>query len=106
MPAETINLIVTQDFNITTTMAFVNPFRVANYINGAPLYLWEFLSEHGGHLRSRNGAILETTAMQAVNAPTDYTIEEKRAQWPCGKQVASGPMARGDQFGPRWRRNH
>jgi transcriptional regulator GlxA family with amidase domain len=38
MPAETINLIVTQDFNITTTMAFVDPFRVANYINGTPLY--------------------------------------------------------------------
>jgi hypothetical protein len=30
MPPETINLIVTQDFNITTTMAFVDPFRVAN----------------------------------------------------------------------------
>jgi putative intracellular protease/amidase len=74
MPAETINLIVTQDFNITTTMAFVDPFRVANYINGAPLYRWEFLSEHGGHLRSSNGAILETTAVQAVNAPADYTI--------------------------------
>ena len=47
MPPETINLIVTQDFNITTTMAFVDPFRVANYINGAPLYRWEFLSELG-----------------------------------------------------------
>jgi transcriptional regulator GlxA family with amidase domain len=56
MPPETINLIVTQDFNITTTMAFVDPFRVANYINGAPLYRWEFLSELGGHLRSSNGA--------------------------------------------------
>jgi hypothetical protein len=78
MPAETINLIVTQDFNITTTMAFVDPFQVANYINGAPLYRWEFLSEHGGHLRSSNGATLETTAMQAVNAPTDYTIEVKK----------------------------
>lgn len=61
MPAETINLIVTQDF--TTTMAFVDPFRVANYINGTPLYCWAFLSEQGGHLRSSNGAMLQTAPM-------------------------------------------
>jgi len=74
MPAETINLIVTQDFNITTTMAFVDPFRVANYINGAPLYRWAFVSEQGGHLRSSNGAMLQTAPMQSISAPADYTI--------------------------------
>ena len=74
MPAETINLIVTQDFNITTTMAFVDPFRVANYINGAPLYRWAFVSEQGGHLRSSNGAMLQTAPMQTISAPADYTI--------------------------------
>ena len=74
MPAETINLIVTQDFNITTTMAFVDPFRVANYINGTPLYCWAFLSEQGGHLRSSNGAMLQTAPMQTISAPADYTI--------------------------------
>jgi AraC family carnitine catabolism transcriptional activator len=74
MPPETINLIVTQDFNITTTMAFVDPFRVANYINGAPLYRWEFLSELGGHLRSSNGALLQTAPMQTISTPADYTI--------------------------------
>ena len=74
MPAETINLIVTQDFNITTTMAFVDPFRVANYINGTPLYRWAFLSEQGGHLRSSNGAMLQTAPMQTISAPADYTI--------------------------------
>ena len=74
MPAETINLIVTQDFNITTTMAFVDPFRVANYINGTPLHCWAFLSEQGGHLRSSNGAMLQTAPMQTISAPADYTI--------------------------------
>ena len=76
MPAETINLIVTQDFNITTTMlniAFVDPFRVANYINGTPLYRWAFLSEQGGHLRSSNDAMLQMP-MQTISAPADYTI--------------------------------
>ena len=74
MPAETINLIVTQDFNITTTMAFVDPFRVANYINGTHLCCLAFLSEPGGHLRSSNDAMLQTAPMQTISAPADYTI--------------------------------
>lgn len=74
MPAETINLIDTQDFNITTTMAFVDPFRVANYINGTPLCCWAFLSEQGGHLRSSNDAMLQTAPMQTISASADYTI--------------------------------
>ena len=74
MPAETINLIVTQDFNITTTMAFVDPFRVANYINGAPLLSLGVCVGTGGHLRSSNGAMLQTVPMQTISTPADYTI--------------------------------
>ena len=45
MPAETINLIVTQDFNITTTMAFVDRFRVTITSMVRPFDAWAFLSE-------------------------------------------------------------
>jgi transcriptional regulator GlxA family with amidase domain len=87
MPAETINLIVTQDFNITTTMAFVDPFRVANYINGTPLYRWAFLSEQGGHLRSSNGAMLQTVPMYTISTPANYTIVS--ASWTPEAHVSS-----------------
>ena len=55
-------------------MAFVDPFRVANYINSTPLCCWAFLSEQEGHLRSSNDAMLQTAPMQTISAPADYTI--------------------------------
>ena len=74
MPVETINLILTQDFNIATTMAFVDPFRVANYINGAPLYRWEFSSESGGDTRASNGATIKASPIDTTAPPAHLSI--------------------------------
>jgi AraC family carnitine catabolism transcriptional activator len=73
-------------------MAFVDPFRVANYINGAPLYRWEFLSELGGHLRSSNGTLLQTAPMQTISTPADYTIVS--ASWTPEAHVSATMKAR------------
>lgn len=55
-----IDVLVTPDFNLAATMGFIDPFRVANYLEGVPRFSWTFLSEAGGITRASNGASIDT----------------------------------------------
>jgi len=55
-----LHILVMPDFNMAATMAFVDPFRAANYLEGRPLFRWRFLSDSGGVVRASNGAAIET----------------------------------------------
>ncbi|MEM0945471.1 MAG: GlxA family transcriptional regulator, partial [Pseudomonadota bacterium] len=51
----TLALIVTPGFNLGATMAFIDPFRAANYLAGAPLYRWSLATREGGPVTASNG---------------------------------------------------
>lgn len=58
-----IAMIVMPRFNLSATIAFLDPFRVANYLNGQPIYDWTMLSVSGGAITASNGLTLESTAI-------------------------------------------
>ena len=43
-----ILMIVTPDFNLAATTAFIDPFRAANYLEGRTLFRWQLVSMSGG----------------------------------------------------------
>jgi AraC family carnitine catabolism transcriptional activator len=55
-----MDILVTPYFNIAATMNFIDPFRVANYLEGAVLFRWAFMSESGGPVRASNGLEVAT----------------------------------------------
>lgn len=61
-----IDLIVTPEFNMLATMAFLDPFRAANYLEGRTLFRWQILSETGGDIVASNGATLSTQSLDAA----------------------------------------
>ncbi len=74
-PSTVIHLLLTPGFNLAATMAFVDPFRAANYLDGLPHFRWVFLSERGGALEASNGASIATKALsEAGEAVPDFLI--------------------------------
>ncbi|MEM7745943.1 MAG: GlxA family transcriptional regulator [Pseudomonadota bacterium] len=70
-----LQILVTPDFNLAATMGFVDPFRVANYLDGAVLFRWEFLSATGGPIRASNGASLDTRPLpRQPHAAPDFLV--------------------------------
>ncbi len=61
-----LHLLVTPGFNLAATMAFIDPFRAANYLDGAAHFRWDVLSEAGGPVQASNGASLETRPLAAL----------------------------------------
>lgn len=58
-------IFVTPHFNLTTTLAFLDPFRIANYLTGAPKFQWVIVSKSGGEIPTSNGMSLMSQAMSA-----------------------------------------
>lgn len=70
-----VHIIATPDFNLSATMAFLDPFRAVNYLEGAPLFRWRILSEKGGLLRASNGTAIGTEAVAGqADPPPDFLI--------------------------------
>lgn len=68
-------ILVTPDFNVATTMAFVDPFRAANDLDGTRHFRWSFASEQGGDCPSSNGGAIATTPLAHVlRAEVDAVI--------------------------------
>jgi AraC family carnitine catabolism transcriptional activator len=62
-----ILVIVTPYFNLAATTAFIDPFRVANYLSGEANFSWTLLSSEGGEIISSNGLSVQTQRL------ADYT---------------------------------
>lgn len=56
-----IGMVVLPNFNVMTTMAFIDPLRAANYVSGRHLYDWAFLSIEGHEVVASNGVTLSNT---------------------------------------------
>lgn len=66
-------IIVTPDFNLATTTAFIDPFRAANYLEGQTHFSWTIASAKGGTLTTSNGMVIETTPLKKA-APANIVI--------------------------------
>ncbi|MEM6482669.1 MAG: GlxA family transcriptional regulator [Pseudomonadota bacterium] len=70
-----ILMLVTPDFNLAATAGFVDPFRAANYLEGAPHFRWVFVSEQGGAVRASNGTSIATERLtKAPQTMPDFLI--------------------------------
>lgn len=61
-------------FNAFTTLAFVDPFRVANYFRRDKRYSWVFASETGARIEASIGVDFQTTAIADVKGDPDFAI--------------------------------
>lgn len=58
-----IVVLITQHFNMTATVCFLDPFRAANYLEGRPLFRWSLVSVRGGEVKASNGMTVATDAL-------------------------------------------
>ncbi len=65
--ARELRMVVTPYFNLLATMAFLDPFRAANYLEGMPLFRWQIVSETGGMIKASNGVAVDTTPFSQAN---------------------------------------
>ncbi|MEW2911168.1 GlxA family transcriptional regulator [Leisingera sp. JC11] len=61
-----ILVLVTPHFNLAATMAFLDPFRAANYLAGKQLFQWHIASEAGALCRASNGLEIATQPLETL----------------------------------------
>lgn len=74
-----ILLIVTPSFNLAATMSFIDPFRAANYLEGASHFRWKIASAGSSCLAS-NGVRMETGLLKDVVKET-FDIVVVSSSW-------------------------
>src|SRR5262249_54936002 len=57
---------VLPNFNLAATVGFIDPFRAANYLDGAAHFSWDVVSVDGGAVAASNGMTLESKALSTV----------------------------------------
>lgn len=69
-----IIVFVTPHFNVSATSAFVDPFRIANYLSGASKFTWVFVSKDGGEVEASNGMVVCTKPLKEVERSEPWMI--------------------------------
>ncbi len=70
-----LTLIVTPHFNLAATTAFIDPFRAANYLDGAAHFAWDIASGAGGPCLASNGMSIGTLPLADLRAsPRDMVL--------------------------------
>ncbi len=70
-----LRIVVTPYFNLAATMSFLDPFRAANYLEGAAIFRWRIVSETGGLIAASIGAVIDTvTFSDAETRAADVLI--------------------------------
>lgn len=59
-------IIVTPHFNLAATTGFIDPFRAANYLDGAAHFAWDLVSVAGGPCLASNGMSVQTAPLAEV----------------------------------------
>jgi AraC family carnitine catabolism transcriptional activator len=71
----TIAMLLLPAFNGMAANAFIDPFRVANYLSGQRLYEWAFLSVEGGTVTASNGmSITDTPPFAECDQAFDFVV--------------------------------
>lgn len=61
-----IAVLVMPHFNLAATVGFIDPFRVANYLDGRVHFRWDILSEKGGSCPASNGMVVDTRPLSEI----------------------------------------
>lgn len=70
-----IHILVTPNFNLAATTAFIDPFRAANYLEGVTRFRWVLASAPGGPCQASNGLVVETQKLASVQSePSDIVV--------------------------------
>ena len=70
-----IAVLVTPHFNMAATLAFLDPFRAANYLDGRQHFRWRLAGGDGGLCRASNGLEIAVEPLQALaQAQPDLVI--------------------------------
>lgn len=72
-------ILVTPNFNLAATMAFIDPFRAANYLEGVANFRWKIASGGKSCLAS-NGVTIETVSLKDVLKET-FDIVVVSSSW-------------------------
>ena len=91
-PTARLLVLVTPDFNLAATMAFLDPFRAANYLGATTLFDWTLASTGGGPTRASNGCSLETQPLKQAETG-DYEIVLVSSSWTPEKHAAPPLMS-------------
>ncbi|MER9470684.1 GlxA family transcriptional regulator [Mesorhizobium sp. M0482] len=75
-----ILLLVMPNFNLAATMAFVDPFRAANYLEGLTRFRWVVASLGGGSCLASNGIAVQTEKLNGVQEDV-FEIVVVSASW-------------------------
>lgn len=68
-------VLVTPHFNLAATMAFLDPFRAANYLEGSLRFEWYLASADGGEVLSSSGVSVVTSPLTEVaNSSADFVV--------------------------------
>jgi transcriptional regulator GlxA family with amidase domain len=82
-------IIVTPNFNLAATMAFIDPFRAANYLEGTTLFRWILSSPDGGSCLASNGIAASTLRLADVKSEA-FDIVVVSTSW--APETASTPQ--------------
>lgn len=75
-----ILVVVTPNFNMAATTAFIDPFRAANYLEGSARFRWTVASPSGGPCLASNGMTIETEGLRTVEDEA-FEIVVVSASW-------------------------
>ncbi|MEM8876244.1 MAG: GlxA family transcriptional regulator [Pseudomonadota bacterium] len=95
-----ILIIVTPYFNAATTMAFVDPFRAANYLAGQSMFRWSIASHEGGEVPTSSGLSVATEPIKSHHHKQPDLVVVSSSWTP--EQYSSGLF---NQALIRWSRN-
>ena len=72
--AASISVLLAPGYNMAATLAFIDPFRAANYLSGAPFYRWALFGVGDGAPRASNGLTIDVQPLAEAAAPPDYGV--------------------------------
>lgn len=73
-PEVSFGVLLLPAFNSLACNAFLDPLRATNYLQGSPLYRWDFLSLEGGNVTASNGMSVNNTQRLQANHFHDYVV--------------------------------
>lgn len=73
-------IIVTPDFNMAATLNLIDPFRVANYLDGIAHFDWSVASMSGGSCTASNGLKIDTECLASLPG-TDWDFVIVSSSW-------------------------
>ncbi len=76
-----IGMLLLPGFNNLAAQAFIDPFRAANYLRAAQVFVWQYLSPDGGTVFASNGMEIQTTGCDQLGEDNRFDLVVVNASW-------------------------